>query len=161
MSRPLTLLGALALAGCAHAQQPAPAVDGAVVTLERTACYGSCPIYSVRLSDDGTVRFVGERNVTMVGTAEGTVKPKRVRALARRFGAADYWKLADRYMPGEANCPRYAADLPTVITSITIAGKTKRVEHDHGCAGVPPALLALEMAVDSVGKTARWTGVTR
>ncbi|MEO8396969.1 MAG: DUF6438 domain-containing protein, partial [Chloroflexota bacterium] len=30
------------------------------ITLERTACHGTCPIYTVSIFEDGTVNYEGE-----------------------------------------------------------------------------------------------------
>jgi len=31
-----------------------------IITLERTPCYGYCPVYKVTILSDGTVRYFGE-----------------------------------------------------------------------------------------------------
>jgi hypothetical protein len=50
-----------------------------------------------------------------------------------------------------------ATDLPTVITEVSGAGRTKRIEDYHGCADRPAGLSALERRIDDVAGTDRWT----
>ena len=37
------------------------------ITLSRTACYGTCPVYSIELHGDGTVLYSGKSNVAFIG----------------------------------------------------------------------------------------------
>ena len=59
---------------------------------------------------------------------------------------------------GEPTCALYATDLPTVTTEVQLGDRTKRVEHDRGCADAPEALTALETRIDEVAGVARWIG---
>lgn len=57
------------------------------VSLERTPCYGQCPVYSVTLRGDGTASWHGEHFVRPVGPHTGEVHPedvKRLVAFARK-----------------------------------------------------------------------------
>src|SRR5262249_3359553 len=55
-------------------------------------------------------------------------------------------------------CYTDVVDTPSVKTSITIAGKTKSVEHQHGCKGPLgiDQLTALEDKIDEVVNSSRW-----
>ncbi|MGK2934005.1 MAG: DUF6438 domain-containing protein [Gemmatimonadaceae bacterium] len=126
------------------------------VTLERKPCYGTCPVYGVAVADDGAVVFEGLQHVDSIGRFTARIDAQRVAELARVFEEHGYFALDDRYAEGEANCRPYAMDAPTVITSITIGDRTKRVEHDLGCAGVPQRLYDLERRIDEIVGTSRW-----
>jgi hypothetical protein len=138
---------------------PAPdaASKNTLVTLERSPCFGTCPVYRVSLSGDGTVAFVGTRFVSREGTTTTRVAPDRVERLVRSLEAAGYFALADEYVAEAPACGRYATDAPTVTTSVRAGGRSKTVRHDHGCAGAPAALTRLERLIDSVAGTARGT----
>src|SRR5919202_5807692 len=43
------------------------------VTLERTACFGTCPAYKVTIRSDGTIIYEGREFVQMKGTYKGEV----------------------------------------------------------------------------------------
>jgi hypothetical protein len=163
--------GALVLlmhaAACAPRQTPATSQESSpaqnrtsapAITLERTACFGRCPVYRLAVSPAGVVTYQGTANVRHIGAATGQIPADRVAALVNELEEAGYFSFADRYTSTELSCGRYATDLPTVITSVTLRGRTKRIEHDHGCGGVPGALVVLERRIDEVLGSSQFTG---
>jgi hypothetical protein len=131
--------------------------DPAVITLERTACYGTCPIYKLRISRTGRVEFVGEGFVSTVGTATDSVPPDSVASLLAAAESMNYFELPDRYTAGDSTCPGATNHQPTITTSVSIAGRTKRIVHYRGCGRVPRELTALEQKIDTVASIWRWT----
>jgi hypothetical protein len=77
--------------------------------------------------------------------------------LLHELEAAGYFLFADRYRPSEPVCGRYVPDAPTVITSVRLRDRVKRIEHDQGCGNAPQALTVLERRIDEVLGTRRWT----
>src|SRR5690606_21346322 len=63
----------------------------AVITLERTACFGACPIYTVSILADGTVLYNGERFVDVEGEQAGQIEPETVAEMVEAFEAAGYF----------------------------------------------------------------------
>jgi hypothetical protein len=160
---PLLLLVAACARGNANsnpgqASSQEAAVSPPAITLERTACYGRCPVYSVSVSRSGELTYEGRANVKVVGPAKGQIAQVKVDSLLWELDQAGYLSFANRYAASEAGCGRYATDLPTVITSATIRGRTKRIEHDYGCGSAPGALTVLERRIDDVLDSGRWTG---
>ena len=159
MSAARALLLLVLAAACARRPPDPPASDVAAhpkpqdtvaMSLERQPCFGTCPVYTVRLDGSGDVHFEGRRFVRDTGTAEWRVPPEGVDSLVQEILAAGYFDLPDRYAMGEPACGRYATDLPTVITSVRIGSRRKEVHHDHGCDGAPERLGALERRIDEV-----------
>ena len=132
--------------------------DSIFIELERTACLGSCPVYTVALRGDGNVRYQGRNFVKRSGTATAVVPAAQVRAIVDAANAANFFALPARYAHGEPTCPLYTTDSPRTFISITAGGRTKRIEHDYGCENGPKALVALAARIDSVAGTARWIG---
>jgi hypothetical protein len=128
------------------------------VTLERTACFGSCPVYTISVSREGEVRYEGKAHVRRAGAATGRIPRKQVDALLAELDRAGYFNFADEYTPSRPACGRAATDLPTVITSAALPGRSKRVTHYYGCSSVPGALTVLEQRIDAVLGSAQWTG---
>ncbi|MFL5515418.1 MAG: DUF6438 domain-containing protein [Gemmatimonadales bacterium] len=166
MLRATTLVLAWGIAGCAS-RPPAPAptvqsaaapADSAAVTLERTPCFGSCPVYLVTASSSGAVRFEGKSHVSHPGSAAGRIPKARLDSLLAELEAAGYFDFEEQYAPGSPACGNVATDLPTVITSVSLHGRTKRIEHYRGCADAPQALSRLEERIDEVLNTAPWIG---
>jgi hypothetical protein len=134
------------------------AVSGPVITLERTACFGSCPVYTLSVFASGDVQYDGRANVRKVGVATGRVTRDQVDALLSELDRGGYFTFADRYTVSEPACGRYATDSPTTITSVTLQGRTKRIAHDYGCGGAPGALVVLERRIDEALNSGQWTG---
>jgi hypothetical protein len=132
--------------------------DSTLVTLERTPCFGACPVYTVSISGAGSVRFVGTRFTTRLGVATAEIPPGRVDSLVEELRQGGYFEFADAYVADAPGCGRYATDSPTVITSVVAGGARKEIRHDYGCGDAPPGLGALEKRIDEVAGTGRWTG---
>ena len=170
MPRLTLLVFTWGVAGCA-AHPPPPAsvaqsaaapadstAESAAVTLERTPCFGSCPVYLVTASSSGAVRFEGKSHVSHPGSAVGRIPQARLDSLLTELEAAGYFDFEEQYAPGSPGCGNAATDLPTVTTSVTFHGRTRRIEHYRGCAGAPQALNRLEERIDQVLNTAQWIG---
>ncbi|MFL6282250.1 MAG: DUF6438 domain-containing protein [Pyrinomonadaceae bacterium] len=135
-----------------------------VITLERTECFGTCPVYKVSVSADGTVTFDGKKNVEKKGVATGKINEAEVGRLVAGFEAVNYFSLRDAYTPRSGNCPEVATDLPSANTSITTGGKSKAVQHYHGCRGSKEeleGLTELENKIDEAADTRQWVGKSR
>lgn len=153
-------LGLLAAACGAAALEPTPTPDYArlVITLERTACFGACPIYKLTIYGDGRVEYEGERFVDVTGKQSSTISADQVRELVDALEQADYFNLKDDY-----TVP--VSDLPTTRTSVTLDGKTKSISNYGSCffdmEGVekaPQALCDFETKIDAVTNSAQWVG---
>jgi hypothetical protein len=160
------LVAAWLPAACARTVPPSPEVETrsttqvapatGSVSLERGPCFGTCPVYKVTVDRSGAVRFEGRRFVADTGVFTGTAPLASVDSLFAELQAAGYFGFADSYRMGQPGCERYATDLPTVITEVRLDDRTKRVEHDRGCADAPAALSVLESRIDEVAGVARW-----
>ena len=145
-------------AGTATPYDAAASSPNAVVQLERTPCFGTCPVYQVSLTKSGVVQYVGQHHVKTAGAVVSQVPAARVDSLLNRLEAGGYFGFADAYVMDAPACGQYATDSPTVITTVTAKGRTKSIRHDYGCAGAPPALAQLERLIDDMAGTDRWTG---
>jgi hypothetical protein len=166
MSRLVMASLLLALACAPRRGVPAQAENAAtagasgdpVISLERTPCFGGCPVYRIWVSADGKIGYEGRSHVRRVGTATGEVPVERVRVLLSELERAGYFSFANRYTSAEATCGRYSTDSPSAITSVRFEGRSKRIVHDYGCGNAPGALVVLEQRIDEVLNSARWTG---
>ena len=146
------LVACLALTGlvACNTEKEILDIDGVVITLERTACYGFCPIYSLTIKGNGTVLYEGEDFVETVGKAETVISREKVEQLLSEFEKIDYDSLKDSYTE------RTITDAPSVITSITRNGKTKTIEHYHGDFNAPEKLTELEDKIDEIVDSEQW-----
>lgn len=128
------------------------------ITLERTACFGTCPMYKVTITADGTVTFNGERFTKTTGVAKGKISTSDFRNLVAEFEKINYFALPDAYAPGTPVCPQRITDMPSANTSIRLKSKMKSVQHYYGCGdkGALARLTALEKRIDEVAGTQKW-----
>lgn len=127
----------------------------AVIRLERTRCYGPCPIYSVTIDARGTVIYNGVLNVRVIGERTGRVDLSVVSMLLATADRIHFFEMRDRYYAIENPDGTIitVTDLPTTFVTITANGRTKRVE-DY--VGAPDALADLELAIDNAAGSRRW-----
>ena len=155
----VTLLLSLVIGGLCLAQEKLIPAD-TLITLERTVCYGPCPIYKVTITADGTITFEGRQNVKVKDVVKGHISPEDVRSLIAAFDAASYFTLNDSYQTQKDGCPEVWTDEPSANTSIRINGKTKTVTHYYGCqtaGGIyPNGLTYLETQIDRIVGTDKW-----
>jgi ankyrin repeat protein len=119
------------------------------ITLERTGCYGRCPIYTVTVGTDGIV-FDGRGFVVASGKHTDRVDADEVRNLAKSFVAADFYSMDSSYREAVTDCPTY-------VLSISIDGHKKKVEDYMGpWVGMPEVIAELEDEVDTFARTQRW-----
>jgi hypothetical protein len=128
------------------------------ITLERGACFGSCPIYKVTVASDGLVTFEGLEYTKTKGRATARIKRSSFKILVREFEKLNYFSLDDKYEPGAPDCRQSVTDMPYMRSSIQLKGKTKTVSHYQGCVSseVVRSLMALDKRIDQVAGTAKW-----
>lgn len=124
-----------------HQENSQAAISRNEISLERTSCFGPCPVYKVVIHADGSVIYNGEVSVPRIGTYKGYI------------GKTDFQRLLDladaiKFNAFKTRYDRPATDQPTTITSITRAGKRKFVQN-YGEAG-PVTLWAFERVIDSI-----------
>lgn len=127
--------------------------NDAVITLERTPCFGTCPVYTVTIFEDGTVIYEGNRFVSVTGKQTGEIPPETVAAMLTAFKDVGYFDWNEAYDLQDVS------DLPTVITSVMSADVTHRIAHYTGDHTAPLALSFLEQWIDEMTNTPLWTGV--
>ncbi|HEY0469977.1 MAG TPA: DUF6438 domain-containing protein, partial [Polyangiaceae bacterium] len=161
----LICLAACGLAGCGKKKAPADTtsidqphppdtVPGAqaIATLERTGCYGECPVYRLTVSSDGSVVYVGTRWVKVLGRQVYKISEAQLAELQTAFERANFNQLHD-YDKVESTDDDWA------LISYRRGSGFKRVRHYHGDNAAPPALGALEDEFDRIVDSGRLVGV--
>ncbi len=160
-----TLLFLAGLASLTTAQTTAPALDslsadqlnGTLITFERTGCYGNCPAYKLTIHGDGRVEYDGVKDVKVTGKKTGTIDEAGLRTILAAFSTAKFFSVGDDVGAKACSC-RQCTDMPTVITSISVAGAKHNVDHYHGCGCASKELWDLEDTIDRAVKVDQWTG---
>ncbi|MFC1670936.1 DUF6438 domain-containing protein [Spirochaetota bacterium] len=121
------------------------------LSLERTMCYGTCPVYTVSVDDNGNIEYYGEMFVSKAGSHKWKVPKKTVTALNKLLTRYKFLSFKNSYT--EYN----ATDMPSAIITIkTDDGKKKRVEHYHGDFNAPEELNEIEDSIDCLLGTDRY-----
>jgi hypothetical protein len=134
---------------------PGAAPHEVMATLERTACYGTCPIYKLAVYRDGTVEYDGEGFVKVHGKATGQITLDDVARLDAMFAEAHYFDLKDAYTEYRMT------DMPSANTSYAKDGKQKAIAHYHGDDSAPEALSKLEDGIDQVVHVEQFIGTEK
>lgn len=126
---PLLLFTSLVLQHCKttakQQNEPKP-----LFTLFRTACFGTCPSYTLEVFANKKVVFNGLTHTTPLGKQNFTISTKELNALKKKFEQLSIDGYADFY-PLDAPVPQ---DIPSIIISSNINGKEKRTEIKGGKA---------------------------
>lgn len=112
------------------------------VKMHRTACFGSCPDYTIEINKDGNVVFTGFRFTDDTGVFKkniGVAKSKEIIAQFVAYRADTCQELYENRIP----------DLPGLNFEIKYPAKTKKIF----CANFGPGFLKeLADAMDAAGK---------
>ena len=111
-----------------------------LASIERTACYGRCPMYKTTFMDNGEVTYVGKGFVDKIGTYKTLISEEDVRFIKSNIIEYDYFGLDSLY-------PTPITDFPSSITEVNLNGKRKKVINRR----TPPANLKdFEKFLDSL-----------
>jgi hypothetical protein len=122
------------------------------ITLERTPCYGPCPVYRVTVLGTGEVEYFGEAHVDKAGKHRWRITRRRLQRLAAAFERANYLHLEDDYTSREVT------DAPGCLISLEYDdGCSKSIFHYHGHPAAPDALTELEDEIDRITGVERYT----
>lgn len=140
------------------------------LTMKRTGCYGTCPIYTLNIQPNGKVSFDGEGFTKVMGKAESSLDEEKIKQIIAEIDKADFYSLKDFYTEDSGNCPLSATDNPTVTLFVKLKGKEKTITHYLGCRSeinpskgrglsiFPQQLYNLENKIDEIVETKRWIG---
>ncbi|MEY2480260.1 MAG: hypothetical protein QOI04_1187 [Verrucomicrobiota bacterium] len=118
------------------------------IKLERTACLGTCPIYSVTIFSDGQLRYKGEAFVKARGTRTKRIRVANFETLAVKVDQIRFFDLQPAYPARKT-----VTDLPSTFITVTRGNVTKRVE-DYMDA--PKQLHELEQLIHRVANVSSW-----
>lgn len=134
------------------------------IVLERTACYGTCPAYRLRLSNGGEIRFESRNPGDTGRSALDTVPAGLLLRLISRANSIGFFELPSKISADTRLCGNMATDHSTVAITVFSRKGAKRVEDYLGChgraedAGQSPVvrLRSFEAEIDSVLRSSRW-----
>lgn len=121
-----------------------------LASINRTACYGQCPMYKATFMDNGVVQYVGKRFVDNIGTYKTLITAEEVDEIKKQLEVAGYFSLDSLY-------PTPIADFPSCITEAQLNGQRKKVVNRRN---PPVELKNFEKFLDSLLDARDWEKVS-
>lgn len=129
---------------------PSVPLEKVHIRLERTACFGSCPIYSVDVYGDGRVVYKGEEYVDVTGEHAYRIPQQRVAALVESLRAKDIWSLRKRYRA-------LITDQPSYLLTLDFGDRSQQLTDYAGrMVGMPKSVSDFEDEIDEVSGATGW-----
>jgi len=124
-------------------------IKNVVITLKRSGCFGICPFYNLTIHGNGTVIYEGIANVNTTGIQISNISENTVKQLISEFKKINYFSLNETEIASHV-----VYDAPIFITSLTINGKTKTINHYETTE--PKQLTELEDKIDEIVNSSQW-----
>lgn len=138
----------LIITACAATKKTTKPKGTTYAKIERTACFGRCPNYSIEVYSNGLVRYTGRMFADPSGTYEKNIGATKAQKLLKKFDTYRVDTCSEVY---ENRIP----DLPGLIIHVTYKGKEKEI---HNASFGPDFLdlLAKDMDAVSTPKEEGW-----
>ena len=107
-----------------------------IISLQRTACFGTCPIYKIEIFSDGSGIYTGTRFVENIGVTKFSVSETQLNLILTKAEAIGFTNMKEEYSEP-------ISDLPTTFIQI----KDKKIR-DY--TGAPKTLKNLENLIDQL-----------
>lgn len=120
----------------------------AIARIQRTACYGRCPIYTLTVYSDGSVLYEAQKWVKEEGTFQGKANPEKFQQLLNKANEIGFFELKDEYDS------EYVTDLPSVITTLRSDDVLKQVVNRYQG---PEKLSEFEKYFDTLYLELQWS----
>ena len=127
----------------------------ATIELQRTPCYGICPVYTLRVWGNGLVTYHGEFGLVK-GDRIGYISPFEAWRLVWTALSGEFTRLDDTYTNGND-------DLEGSRTCVSFGPFAKCVQVTFSLTTpLPPSgLRALNTLIDQVSHSEQWTGTPK
>jgi hypothetical protein len=118
------------------------------ISMERTMCYGPCPVYKVTFKSDGTAIYQGEAHVEKLGVYKGIVDKQDFDYLNEFMSKLKFSQLNDEYTTPVTDCAN-------TITTMLINGDTIKKVNNYAESG-PVEIWAIEKVIDGIINDIYW-----
>ena len=100
-----------------------------VTHLEKSSCYGSCPVYTATILADGQVFYEGKRHVQKIGGYTAKMQKKDIQSIDRMLLAIDFFQMEGRY---PENDKEIILDMPWIYVFSEYQKRRKRIAINNG-----------------------------
>ena len=128
----LILLGVLL--SCGLIKKVASSEIELIISLQRTACFGTCPIYKIEIFSDGSGIYTGTRFVKNIGVTRFSLSKTQINLILTQAEAIGFTNMKEDYSEP-------SSDLPTTFIQI---------KKNRDYAGASKTLKNLENLIDQL-----------
>lgn len=77
------------------------------ISLIRTACFGTCPIYELSIQANGMVNYTGKGFVDNLGEFKGQIKTAKTKALFQKINTYDWEAYPEKFPIDNVDFPQW------------------------------------------------------
>lgn len=123
------------------------------LSLERQPCIvGKCPAFAIYFYEDGTIQYLGSRDVEMIGNYTSKIEQSELRTLLNFAENINYFDFHNVY----PTSGKIIIDVPLTITYIKIDLEENYIENHHNA---PIPLIRFEEHIEELIENLEWTEV--
>jgi Domain of unknown function (DUF6438) len=124
-------------------------VNELLVSLQRTPCFGQCPVFKIELFGDGKVVYEGKAFSKRVGTYRATATPEFIKAIQQKAADIKYLSFDTKYPKGES----MITDIPSTISFFKSGSDSKMVHNNYDA---PVELIEFERWLELQFEGLKW-----
>jgi hypothetical protein len=121
-------------------------VQDGKIQMQKTSCFGRCPVYLISINSDGRAEYLGTLHVKKLGKFEKQLNEQEKNDLFSAFNNSSIWEMKDEYLFN-------ATDIPSTIVTYSYNGKTKTIKDQKDA---PEKLKELEKMVEAIAESDGW-----
>ncbi len=118
--------------------------DDIVFSLKKGACFGSCPVYTLRIYNNLYTEFIGKKNTNKLGTHAKMISQSEFDDLTKKFEKSDFFSFDEVYESNISDLPSSTISYRKGELKKSITGKMER----------PEAVHKLQFALESIAESA-------
>ncbi|GAB1256706.1 hypothetical protein NBRC116494_12080 [Aurantivibrio plasticivorans] len=131
--------------------------DDILVSLERSACYGECPVYNLKVLKSGIVEYDGFVNVAIEGRKISSITPEQINTIETKLDGVKFFRLKSSLKPDSWGCSDYWSDHSSITIQGSIGTRKKEVYTYLGCESKQVAkVIELADFIDEVAGASKW-----
>jgi len=94
------------------------------ISLDRTGCFGSCPIYQLKVFRDGSVQYFGRKFVDNEGIFKAQLNKQQVNDLFAKIDALIWEDFPEQYPMDNVDFPQFKVEVKLGEMQKSIRGNT-------------------------------------
>ena len=127
--------------------------ENLLVSLQRTACFGKCPVFTINILKDGKATYSGVAHVKKRGQYVAVADSDFIKKIQKRAKEINFLKMSDKYPKGDIEI----TDIPTTVTYIRQGERGKLISDNYDA---PKELIEFEKWLENELDTSVWKGST-